>query len=237
MHASLANANQHTLPAFRLRGRNTRARLASHGGDPENGKSLFSLDEGFSNFPMDRFAPSSPAKERGAALIFALVMLLLLTILGITAVTTSSLQEKMAGNMRDQYMAQQAADSILRDAEALIFNQAQRPTPSCPANTAITQRVWDSASVGLPGCLTDVTAAADSWWTANGFASTLSNGKTAQEPRYVVEYIQRVPVCLDCKPKIYRYYYRTTGWSVGATDYARGLIQSVFTKKTDDYLP
>ena len=66
---------------------------------------------------MIRFTASPERHERGTALIFALVMLLLLTILGITAVTTSSLQEKMAGNMRDQYMAQQSGDSVLRDGE------------------------------------------------------------------------------------------------------------------------
>lgn len=217
MHASLVDAVQHMLPAYRQRGRNTRAHLASHGGDSRNGESLF------------------PLKERGTALIFALVMLLLLTILAITAITTSSLQEKMAGNMRDQYMAQQAGDSILRDAEAWVFNQVNRPTPACPPTAAV--RIWDSTDAGLPGCLTDIATATDSWWTTNGYTSTLSNGQTSQEPRYVVELIQKVKICLDCNPPVYRYYYRTTGWSVGATDYARALLQSVFTKKSDDYLP
>jgi len=173
-------------------------------------------------------------QQRGTALIFALVMLLLLTILGITAVTTSSLQEKMAGNMRDQYMAQQAGDSILRDAEALVFNQVSMPHPTCPPAGALTERVWDSTKPGA-GCLPDIVGANDAWWTANGYTSTLSNGYTSQEPRYVVELTQRVPLCLGCVPKVYRNFYRVSGWSVGATNYARGLFQSVFTKKSDEY--
>lgn len=176
-------------------------------------------------------------KERGTALIFALVMLLLLTLLGITAVTTSSLQEKMAGNMRDQYTAQQAGDSILREGEALVYDQTSKPMPTCPPSTAVTQRVWDSGitSVGNPLCLTNVAAATDSWWSSNGFTSAVTNGNTSQQPRYVVEWIQRVEEPLGQNPKKFRYYYRTTGWSVGFTDSARALLQSVFSKKTDDY--
>lgn len=44
-------------------------------------------------------------------------MLLLLTIIGVTAIQTTSLEEKMAGNMRDQNLAFQAAESALRVGE------------------------------------------------------------------------------------------------------------------------
>ena len=176
-------------------------------------------------------------KQRGTALIFALVMLLLLTLLGITAISTSTLQEKMAGNMRDQYTAQQASDSILRDGEALVYDQPSRPTPACPPPSAVTGRVWDSsiASVGNPLCLTDLATATDSWWSSNGFLSAVANNNISQQPRYVVEWIQRVEEPLGQSPKKFRYYYQTTGWSVGFTDSARALLQSVFSKKTDDY--
>ena len=167
------------------------------------------------------------SKEHGAALFTALMILLIMTLLGITAITTSSLQEKMAGNMRDQYMAQQAGDSILRDGESWIFKQASKPTPACSPPSA--PPLWDST------CLPDVTAQSDSWWTANGFASNVSNTYVSQNPRYVDEYLQRVPLCLDCKPKIYRYFYRTSGWSVGASDYARGLFQSTFSRRSDEF--
>ncbi len=174
-------------------------------------------------------------RERGTALIFALVMLLILTILGITAVTTSSLQEKMAGNMRDQYMAQQAGDSILQDAEGLLYTQLTRPNPTCPPANTLDQRVWNGMDAALPGCLPDITTLDNTWWNTNGFAPTVALGTTSQEPRYVVELIQKVTICLDCTPKTQRYHYRATGWSVGATDFARGLFQSVFSKKSDEY--
>lgn len=176
--------------------------------------------------------PRSNKRQRGTALIFSLVMLLLLTILGITAVTTSSLQEKMAGNMRDQYMAQEAGDSILRDGEGwVLFNLTTTPTPACPPPGA--ERVWNVS------CLPDVTSATDSWWSGNGYLSTLSNTYVSQEPRYVVEQLQKVaidgPGLIPGTPRKYRYYYRATGWSVGASDYARGLFQSVFSRRSDEF--
>ena len=55
--------------------------------------------------------------KEGAVPIISLIMLLLLTIIGVTAIQTTSLEEKMAGNMRDQNLAFQAAESALRVGE------------------------------------------------------------------------------------------------------------------------
>lgn len=174
--------------------------------------------------------------EHGTALIFALVMLLLLTILGITAVTTSSLQEKMAGNMRDQYMAQQAGDSILYDGEAFVANQQTKPTPACPP--VAPELIWDSAclptNVGAASSNWWLTAT-DTWWSSNGNTSAVTTNYVLQEPRYVVERIQKVALDPSAGKKVYRYYFRTTGWSVGASDYSRGLFQDIFSKRSDTY--
>lgn len=179
------------------------------------------------------------SKQQGTALIFALVMLLLLTILGITAVTTSSLQEKMAGNMRDQYMAQQAGDSILFDGQALIFNQKTKPLPSCPPDPVAL--IWDSSCLPTSTGAASAdwwTTATDAWWTANGNVSGVANTHTAQEPRFVVENIQRVPINHEIghKKKDEWIYFRTTGWSVGVSDYARGLFQGIYFKRSDSYV-
>ncbi len=67
------------------------------------------------------------------ALIMALVILLILTILGVTAMTTSSLEEKMSGNIQEQNRAFQAAESginkVLVDANALVPNGSYAPAP------------------------------------------------------------------------------------------------------------
>lgn len=49
--------------------------------------------------------------ERGTALVMSLVFLLILTLLGITAMGTSSLQQKMSGNTQEVTRALEAAES------------------------------------------------------------------------------------------------------------------------------
>jgi len=56
-------------------------------------------------------------RKNGAVLIISLIILLLLTIIGVTAIQMSLLEEKMAGNMREQNIAFQAAESALRAGE------------------------------------------------------------------------------------------------------------------------
>lgn len=57
-------------------------------------------------------------RQSGAVLVISLVMLLLLTLIGTTSMQTTSLEEKMVGNMREQNIAFQAAESALRAGEA-----------------------------------------------------------------------------------------------------------------------
>lgn len=61
-----------------------------------------------------------PLHQTGAALIVGLVMLLVMTMIGVSAMQTNLLEEKMAGNYRDRDLAFQAAEAALRDAEADI---------------------------------------------------------------------------------------------------------------------
>jgi len=59
----------------------------------------------------------SNGTQRGSALIISLVILLVLTLIGITGMQTTVLEEKMSGNFRDKNIAFQAAESAMRDAE------------------------------------------------------------------------------------------------------------------------
>ena len=58
--------------------------------------------------------------QRGAILIIALIMLLVLTIIGLSSMRGTSLQESMAGNMRDSSLALQAAEAALRQGEGVV---------------------------------------------------------------------------------------------------------------------
>jgi len=56
-------------------------------------------------------------KQRGSALILSLLILLVMTMLGITAMSTSTLEEKMAANDRNQKVAFQNAELTLSRTE------------------------------------------------------------------------------------------------------------------------
>ncbi len=60
------------------------------------------------------------SRQRGAALIFSLLMFWVLTMVGLTGMQSTVLDEKIAGNFRDTQLAFHAAESALRDAETLI---------------------------------------------------------------------------------------------------------------------
>jgi len=62
-----------------------------------------------------------PARQSGAALIVALIFLLLMTLLSTSSMRTSTMQERMAGNMRDWNLGFQGAEASLRAAEAFLL--------------------------------------------------------------------------------------------------------------------
>ena len=74
-----------------------------------------------------RTTKSPATHQSGAVLIISLIMLLLLTLIGTTSMQTTTLEEKMAGNMRDRNIAFQAAESALRDAELDIQGIGTKP--------------------------------------------------------------------------------------------------------------
>lgn len=59
----------------------------------------------------------APCRETGMVLIIALILLLVLTILGLAAVQSTALEEKMTGNTRNHQMAFQATEAALRAGE------------------------------------------------------------------------------------------------------------------------
>lgn len=63
-------------------------------------------------------------RQSGAVLVVSLLFLLILTMIGVASMQTTTMEEKMAGNMRDRGVALQAAESGIRDGEAFIESVA-----------------------------------------------------------------------------------------------------------------
>lgn len=64
-------------------------------------------------------------RQGGFALIVGLVVLVLLTLIMLTALKMASLEERMAGNLRNENIAFQAAESALREAESIIRSSVE----------------------------------------------------------------------------------------------------------------
>jgi type IV pilus assembly protein PilX len=67
--------------------------------------------------------PSLP-EQAGVALIVALTLLIVMTLLGLAGVRSVALQEKMTGNTYDRSLAFQSAEAALRTGETLALTQA-----------------------------------------------------------------------------------------------------------------
>lgn len=135
-------------------------------------------------------------KQSGVALIVGLLMLLLLTIIMISAIQVTALEHRMVNNMQNQNVAFQAAETALRQAEAFIDSGSIEFNPlriyGFPDDTAVPFRktVDKSCTNGLctrsgaiiPGEFPAVSE-------ENMRVATTNLATISKEPRYVIELV------------------------------------------------
>ena len=73
-------------------------------------------------------------KQEGFVLITAMVFLLVMTLLGTSVMSSTALEEKMAGNYSDRNVAIQASYSALAACEKVVENWVAAPVPFDPTN-------------------------------------------------------------------------------------------------------
>ncbi|WP_341645049.1 pilus assembly PilX family protein [Thauera sp. SDU_THAU2] len=126
--------------------------------------------------PISRYAP---VRQRGAALIIGLIMLLILTLLGVTAISNVTLQERMAGSLMDRNLAFQAAEIALRRAEEHVNNKN-----AARDDTATGTAIYDLNSGSAQPDPYDINAW-DSGYLSAPEISGISDAKNV--PRYRIE--------------------------------------------------
>ncbi len=131
---------------------------------------------------------SFTTKQQGAVLVVGLIMLLVMTLIGLSAMRSTILEEKMAGNFRDSNIAFQAAEAALRDGEKDVLCQG-----GCTRNPAISGLINFDASctAGLcggwsPTVWTDATKMGNAVVYGTYTAATAISG-VAAPPKYLVE--------------------------------------------------
>lgn len=197
-----------------------------------------------------------PLRQKGAALVISLMFLLVLTIIGIASVSTTSLQERMANNTREQNLAFMAAEAALRDGEAWLFNLKGTGTPpitinTCSSSCGTNVGIWSANSSKL----TSIADRTQSWWEDNGREHGMNLAGTDSrdistvlhdaQPRYVIQRYEGTagaaggslgegfgPQSEDLGPFLYRVYGygvgRVSYQSNGQTRHFDALVESIF---------
>ena len=84
--------------------------------------------------------------QRGSALIISLVFLVIMTLIAVSSMRDTTLQERMAGNLRDRSLAFQAAEASLRDGEDWLLSPAGRLAAGVLVDEIVDPTTWDGVA-------------------------------------------------------------------------------------------
>lgn len=189
-------------------------------------------------------------KQRGATLIVALLLLLVVTMVGVSSVKTSAVEEKMSGSFRDHQLAFEAAELALLEGEKFVENTAfsfASYTAACPSGLCFVG-TWDSANpdadCSLSGTADDIwlaTANSDVWSDNNKHKSAVVTLQGInQAPKYIIEFLCHAPTS---ESTVLTPYVNGNGWEAqfgtlfritalgtGGSNDARVMLQSTYLK-------
>ena len=171
-----------------------------------------------------------PAKQRGTALVLAMVMLTIMTLLAVTAMQNSNLQFLMAGNLQEQIRATISAENTLLTGQTYLIgsiNSPSSPNPTLPASQGgLTGYYFYDQSTDSSGA--DYNQLKNSsFWTDTNTIKVDTDGKN----RYVIEYLDNRPALggsleIGGPPEPTRNIYRVTARSTTEKGGIR-MIQSI----------
>ena len=184
--------------------------------------------------------------ERGAVLIFSLVLLLALTLIGVSGMGSVTLEEKMVSNMQNANKSFQGAEAALNECENYLREQATVVLDQTSKTTSLAALKDKTARVitvnAFPaGWREDV-----NFWEDYGNASAITSiTKTAaipdgvaSAPRCFTEYIGNGTSSMDSDSSLYpganspdaKLVYRVTAFSYGADNRSQSVVESLFVK-------
>ncbi len=174
-------------------------------------------------------------RQHGASLVIALMFLIVLTILGLVAVRSSILQERMAGNDRDRAIAFEAAEAALRDAEVDILGNL---TTASPFDVDCTDGLCVPATIATPNWQQVAWDNADSRVYGDESGAGAYPVDVAQPPRYIIELLPDLPAgagnSMNANVRSSTSggtAYRITARGWGRRDTTQVMLQSVYVKQ------
>jgi type IV pilus assembly protein PilX len=118
-------------------------------------------------------------RQQGAALLISLIFLLLLTILGVASMRSATLQERMAGNARDNSIAMQSAEYGIQQAEAVLSDGNFSPSTFVGSQPGYVAQIANGAAA---------VAWSDTYnWGGASQSRGLTNAAGALQANFVIE--------------------------------------------------
>lgn len=162
--------------------------------------------------------------QSGATLAVSLLMLLVITVIGVSSIQVANLEEKMSANTQDKTASFEAAESALKGGENWLMNLMSEliPVSTC-----------SSHCIDVLDASLDVTAQSANWWEANSTQYTNVMHQVKTPPRYRIEFLRFVPDSpeLGQSNSAGVYYYQITAYGSGNTDSAVTLLQTVAARR------
>lgn len=168
------------------------------------------------------------AKNRGVALFISLVLLLVLTIIGVSAVQTTSLETRMARNEHDSLLAFQAAESALRDGETAV----EGVVSTAEFTDTGAGGKWTVAPLG-----NDPRWMVADWSGAGTVVAPTAVADVAAPPRYMIEHVASVVRQQNAYQLGSDYatsdanrveMFRVTALGIGGSTHARVMLQTTY---------
>ena len=164
--------------------------------------------------------------QKGAVLFVGLVMLLVMSLISITGMQSSILEERMAGNTRDNMVALQAAEAALKAGEALLDSGT------------LTLDLFDNdGSDGFYDNTYDTIWSSIDWVNSDSRTyAEFSPSNVSSSPRFVIQHIGETQIA----PKVVLENYgegdvsktvqlfRLTSRGTGGSDNTAVVLQSVY---------
>ncbi|WP_257295270.1 PilX N-terminal domain-containing pilus assembly protein [Endozoicomonas sp. YOMI1] len=179
--------------------------------------------------------------EKGSVLLVSLVMLLVITVAGLTTVKMATLEEKMSGNYQDQQMAFYAAEAALKQAENFIADNELALSSfgvNCDNGYCFAGSDIDDIGSCDPGV-------SEPWltgtlWSDNGRhrLTTVSISGISAQAKYIIEfrcYIAKEasgPLPDPANRVDWAQFYRITALATGGSGDSRVMLQSSYKKSS-----
>lgn len=181
--------------------------------------------------------PFNPRKNTGVALFISLVLLLVLTILGVSVVQTTSLEIRMARNEHDTLLAFEAAESALRDAEVAL----EATTSTFAYNGGGANGLWDTPDLNDGNRWEDAAVWSDGRTIVA--ATPIDAVASQQQPRYMIEHIATVQRDENAYQQDNQYnatgtsdsvdVFRVTALGFGGSPNSRVMLQTTYGRVLD----